>query len=122
MIGKTNPRAVARQRRCMSIRKRIRGTEARPRLVVFRTNKHMYVQVINDEMGVTLAAASTRDKELKLKGHLGNKAAATKIGEVIAERAKAAGVEQVVFDRNGFLYHGRVQSLADGARSGGLDF
>ena len=122
MTGKTNPRVVARQRRRMSIRKRIRGTEARPRLVVFRTNNHMYVQVINDETGVTLAAASTRDKALKLKGHLGNKAAATKIGEAIAERAKAVGVEKVVFDRNGFLYHGRVQSLADAARSGGLDF
>lgn len=122
MTGKTNPRAVARNRRRMSIRKRIRGTEARPRLVVFRTNNHIYAQVINDESGVTLASASTQDKGLKLKGHLGNKAAATKIGEEIAKRAKAAGVEEVVFDRNGFLYHGRVQSLADGARSGGLVF
>jgi len=122
MNGKTNPRAVARKRRHISIRKRVRGTEARPRMVVFRTTNHIYVQVINDEMGVTLATASTRDKALKLKGHLGNKAAATKIGEAIAERAKAVGVEKVVFDRNGFLYHGRVQSLAEGARSGGLDF
>ena len=122
MTGKTNPRTVARNRRRMSIRKRIRGTEARPRLVVFRTNNHIYAQIINDESGVTLASASTQDKGLKLKGHLGNKAAATKIGEEIAKRAKAAGVEQVVFDRNGFLYHGRVQSLAEGARSGGLVF
>ena len=120
MSGKTNPRVLARKRRCMSIRKRIRGTEARPRLVVFRTNNHMYVQVINDETGVTLAAASTRDKALKLKGHLGNKAAATKIGEAIAERAKAAGVEQVVFDRSGARFHGKVKVLADAAREAGL--
>jgi large subunit ribosomal protein L18 len=106
----------------MSIRKRIRGTTARPRLVVFRTTNHIYAQVINDETSATLAAASTQDKDFKVKGHRGNKTAAAKIGELIAERAKAAGVEKVVFDRNGYLYHGRVQALADSARAGGLDF
>ena len=122
MANKMNPRARARQRRRLSIRKRIRGTAVRPRLVVFRTTHHIYAQVINDETSATLAAASTQDKDFKLKGHRGNKAAAAKLGEVIAKRAKAAGIKQVVFDRNGYLYHGRVQALADSARAGGLDF
>ena len=99
------------------IRKKIVGTAERPRLSVFRSNKHIYAQVINDKAGVTLAAASSLGFEKMNKTEQ-----AKKVGLLLAEKAKAAGVESVVFDRNGYLYHGRVQSLADGAREGGLNF
>ena len=99
------------------IRKKIVGTAERPRLSVFRSNKQIYAQVINDKAGVTLAAASSLGFEKMNKTEL-----AKKVGLLLAEKAKAAGVESVVFDRNGYLYHGRVQSLADGAREGGLNF
>ena len=99
------------------IRKKVVGTAERPRLSVFRPNKQIYAQVINDKAGVTLAAASSLGFEKMNKTEQ-----AKKVGLLLAEKAKAAGVESVVFDRNGYLYHGRVQSLADGAREGGLNF
>ena len=99
------------------IRKKVVGTAERPRLSVFRSNKQIYAQVINDMAGVTLAAASSLGFEKMNKTEQ-----AKKVGLLLAEKAKAAGVESVVFDRNGYLYHGRVQSLADGAREGGLNF
>lgn len=97
----------------------VRGS--RPRLSVHRTNKAIYAQVIDDLNGVTLASASTLDKDLA-SGNGGNIEAAAKVGKLIAERAKKAGVKQVQFDRGQYLYHGRVKALADGAREGGLDF
>lgn len=95
--------------------------EIRPRLSVHRTNKAIYAQVIDDVQGVTLAAASSLDKDLGLKTG-GNADAATKVGKLVAERAKKAGVQKVQFDRGAFLYHGRIKALADGARDGGLEF
>ena len=103
------------------IRKRVRGEADRPRLAVFRSLKHIYAQVIDDLSGRTLAAASTREKDLD-KAYGGNVEAAKKIGTLVAERAKAAGVEAVVFDRGGYRYHGRIKALADAAREGGLKF
>lgn len=112
-----------RVRRHFHIRKRIEGTTARPRLCVFRSIKHIYAQVVDDTEGKTLASASTLDKDLKGKvGYTGNVSAAKAVGQLVAERAKAKGIELVVFDRGGFLYHGRVSALADGAREGGLKF
>ena len=99
------------------IRKKVVGTAERPRLSVFRSNKQIYAQVINDKAGVTLAAASSLGFEKMNKTEQ-----AKKVGLLLAEKAKAAGVESVVFDRNGYLYHGRVQSLADGAHEGGVNF
>ncbi len=112
-----------RQRRAYRVRKRVRGTAERPRLSVFRSHKHVYAQVIDDASGRTLASASTVDKDL-LGGlkYGGNVAAATAIGKAIAERAKAAGVTQVAFDRGSNQYHGRVAALANAAREAGLDF
>ncbi len=121
-MAKMNIRAAARKRRKRQIRKTIHGTAARPRLTVFRSNKHMYAQIIDDESGRTLASASTVDEGYEGEGVSSNRAAATKVGALIAERAKTAGVESVAFDRNGFLYHGRVAALADAAREGGLKF
>jgi large subunit ribosomal protein L18 len=99
------------------IRKNVNGTAERPRLSVFRSNKQIYAQVINDLTGKTLASASSLGLEAMPKQEQ-----ATKVGELVAEKAKAAGIETVVFDRNGYLYHGRVKALADGARNGGLKF
>ena len=99
------------------IRKSVNGTAERPRLSVFRSNKQIYAQVINDLTGMTLASASSLGLEKMPKQEQ-----AEKVGELVAEKAKAAGVETVVFDRNGYLYHGRVKQLADGARKGGLKF
>lgn len=104
-----------------SIRRKIMGTAERPRLSVFRSNKEIYVQVIDDMAGVTLAAASSKDAEIaKSKGPKVEMSKA--VGELIAKRAKDVGVEHVVFDRGGYLYHGRVKALAEGAREGGLAF
>lgn len=111
---------VRRGRRKAGIRKRVLGTPERPRLTVYRSLCHMYVQVVDDLKGHTIASASTRDKGSGGSG--GNAKAAEAVGLRIAERAKAAGVKAVVFDRNGFRYHGRVKALADAARKGGLDF
>jgi len=110
-----------RIRRHRRVRKNMRGTPARPRLAVFRSNKHISAQVIDDLRGVTLVAASTTESALRSDTN-GNIDAASKAGTLLAERAKAAGIEAVVFDRGGFRYHGRVAALADAAREGGLDF
>lgn len=117
----TAPKAAARQRRQLRGRKKIFGGADRPRLVVSRSAKHVFVQVIDDSQGRTLASASTMEAELRALE--GDKAAkARKVGELVAERAKAAGIEQVVFDRAGLKYHGRIAALADGAREAGLGF
>jgi large subunit ribosomal protein L18 len=110
----------ARIRRHRRVRKKVRGTADRPRLAVFRSNKHISVQVIDDLAGRTLAAASTTESDLR-DGATATTGAATEVGRLIAERAKAAGVTQVVFDRGGFLYHGRVAAVADAARAAGLE-
>jgi large subunit ribosomal protein L18 len=118
-------KAIARQRsrRQFRVRKRIRGTAARPRLTVFRSHKHVYAQVIDDGAGRTLAAASTVDKDLRGEVRYGgNKTAAQAVGKAIAARALAAGVKQVAFDRGSCQYQGRVEALAAAAREAGLDF
>lgn len=104
------------------IRKRVSGVVARPRLSVYRSSKHIYAQLIDDLAGRTLAAASTRDDLAGRVEGTGKTAAATAVGKLLAERAKAAGITLVAFDRGGYLYHGRVKALADGARAGGLEF
>ena len=114
-------RGAARQKRHTRIRLTLAGTEARPRLAVFRSLNHIYAQVIDDASGRTLAAASTVEKELKGSSSTKTEEAAV-VGRLLAERAKAAGIERVVFDRAGFRYHGRVKSLADAAREAGLEF
>jgi large subunit ribosomal protein L18 len=113
----TNEARLNRHRR---VRGKIHGTNERPRLNVFRSTNHIYAQLIDDVKGVTLAAASTLDKEFE--GNGGNKEAARKVGEMIAKRAADKGITEVVFDRGGYIYHGRVKELAEGAREGGLKF
>ena len=108
----------ARLRRHRRVRGKISGTAARPRLDVFRSAKHIYAQIIDDVAGVTLVSASTMDKDFEGVG--GNVEAATQVGKKIAEKALAKGIEEVVFDRGGFVYHGRVKAVAEGAREGGL--
>lgn len=117
----TTQKRQRRERRRMGLRKTIRGTPDRPRLAVFRSPRHIYVQVIDDLAGRTLAAASSQDVDLAGKSS-GNSDAATMVGRVVAERAIKAGVAKVVFDRGGYLYHGRVKALADAARAAGLSF
>jgi large subunit ribosomal protein L18 len=112
-----------RQRRQFRVRRFIRGTADRPRLTIFRSHKHIYAQVIDDSTGRTLASASTQDRTLRAEvGFGGNKQAAEAIGKAVAERAKAAGVSQVCFDRGACRYHGRVAALAEAARAAGLQF
>jgi large subunit ribosomal protein L18 len=113
-------RSEIRERIHTRIRKKLAGTTERPRLAVFRSVAHIYAQVIDDSKGVTLAAASTTEKDSGPTG--GNVEAAKQIGKRIAERAKAQGIGKVVFDRGGFLYHGRIKALADAAREAGLEF
>ena len=113
-------RRLRRQRR---VRKRLFGTSERPRLAVFRSSKHIYAQVINDQAGATLASASTMDPEVKAQvSYGGNKAAAAVVGRVVAERAKKAGIDKICFDRRSYKYHGRVAELAQAARDAGLQF
>ena len=109
-----------RMKRHIRVRGKISGTPERPRLSVFRSNANIYAQIIDDVNGVTLASASTLDKEFE--GAAGNKEAAKKVGQMLAERAKAKGIATVVFDRSGYIFHGRVAELAAGARDGGLEF
>lgn len=109
---------VRRNRRKIGIRKRLTGTASRPRLTIYRSLLHVYVQLVDDLTGRTLASASS--VQAKIAG--GNKSAAVEVGKLIAERAKAAGITEVAFDRNGFRYHGRVKALADAAREAGLKF
>ncbi len=120
MTTSAKEKVVARQRRHRRVRKRVRGTAERPRLAVFRSNRHITAQVIDDTAGRTLAAASTVEADLR-SGPTANKDAAAKVGRLVAERARAAGVNRVVFDRGGFLYHGRVAAVADAAREAGLE-
>ena len=109
-----------RVKRHVRVRGKISGTAERPRLNVFRSNANIYAQIIDDVTGKTLVSASTLDKEFE--GAAGNKEAARKVGKMVAERAKAKGIDTVVFDRGGYIYHGRVAELAEGAREGGLEF
>ena len=112
-----------RQRRHVRVRKKISGTSECPRLNVFRSLSNMYAQIIDDTTGKTLVSASTLDSEIKDKlAYGGNKEAAKEVGKLIAQRAIEAGIKEVVFDRGGYIYHGRVQELADAAREAGLDF
>ncbi|MEH6941146.1 50S ribosomal protein L18 [Bacillus sp. JJ722] len=120
MISKLDKNAV-RQKRHARVRAKLSGTEARPRLNVFRSNKHIYAQLIDDVNGVTLASASTQDKGLELASTSNIEAAQT-VGENIAKRAVEKGYSSVVFDRGGYLFHGRVKALADAARENGLQF
>lgn len=115
-------RKAARKKRHLRIRAKVSGTPERPRLNVFRSNQHIYAQVIDDVAGVTLAAASTLEEPIKaLPGGLTVEKAAA-VGRLVGERARARGIRQVVFDRGGYKYHGRVKALADGAREAGLEF
>ncbi len=116
-------RRQARLKRKMRIRKKVTGSMAKPRLCVFRSAKHVYAQLIDDVAGATLIAASSLDKEIKARTDFKNKIEkAVHIGQLIAERALEKGISNIVFDRNGFLYHGRVKAVSDGARKGGLNF
>lgn len=119
MVKKPNSNA-ARLKRHRRVRAKISGTAQRPRLNVFRSAKHIYAQLIDDVNGVTLVSASSMDKDFE--GNGGNKEAARKVGQAIAKRAVEKKIEEVVFDRGGYLFHGRVKELADGAREGGLKF
>ncbi len=122
-MGKTNPRVLARQKRIKRIRKKIAGTPERPRLRVFKSARHTYAQLIDDTRGHTLVATSTLDRAIREDGSLAGKTArARRVGELIAERARAAGITAVVFDRGGYIYHGRVKAVSEGAREGGLEF
>lgn len=120
---KVKTKGDIRQRIRARIRKKLAGSPERPRLAVFRSQTHIYAQLIDDDSGRTLCAASSLDKELKSRFKRGSNVEAAKaVGQLIADRAKARGVEAVVFDRGGFQYHGRVKALADAAREGGLKF
>ena len=121
-MAKTNPRTIARAKRIKRIRKKITGTGEKPRLRVFKSNKHIYAQVIDDVAGKTVACMSTVDKGFEQGEEKGKLGAAKQVGTLIAERAKAAGINEVVFDRGGYIYHGRVKALSEGAREGGLKF
>jgi large subunit ribosomal protein L18 len=122
-MSKMNPRTSMRLKRKSRIRKNLSGTDTRPRLSVFRSARHIYAQIIDDLQGVTLVSAGSLSPELKDKlGGLKKKDAAREVGKLLADKAKSKGIEQVVFDRNGFLYHGRIKSLADSCREHGLVF
>ena len=121
-MGITSKRWLAKEKRHRRVRKKISGTAQRPRLTVFRSAAHIYVQAIDDQQGLTLASASTLELRKSLTGHGGNKEAAVIVGKAIAERLLAKSITTVVFDRGGFLYHGRVKALADAAREVGLKF
>ena len=121
-MAKTNPKTVARKKRVKRIRKALSGTPERPRLRVFKSNKHIYAQIIDDVAGHTLVAMSTQDKLLGEETFKGKIPKAEKVGELLAQKGKAQGITTVVFDRGGYRYHGRVKALSEGARKGGLDF
>ena len=121
-MGNVNASRLGRLRRKKHIRKSVVGSAERPRLCVFRSARHIYAQLIDDESGTTVVAASSLAPELREKGLGGNKDGAREVGRLLGERAVAKGVESVVFDRNGFRYHGRVAALADAAREAGLKF
>ena len=122
MSTKTNPTHAARSRRQRRVRKKVIGTAERPRLAVFRSNRHISAQVIDDTKGHTLAAASSYEADVRSAGSTGTVDAASSVGKLLGERARSAGVSTVVFDRGGNRYHGRVAALADAAREAGLEF
>jgi large subunit ribosomal protein L18 len=122
-MGTLNLRTQARLKRKKRIRRKLVGTANRPRLCVFRSARHIYAQVIDDSLGQTLAAASSMEKDVREKPESKNKlAAANSVGKIIGRRAKEKGFKKVVFDRNGFLYHGRIKAVSEGAREAGLEF
>jgi len=121
-VSSVADKQIARARRHYRVRKKVSGTEARPRLAVYRSNRHVVAQVIDDVSGRTLAAASSLEAAVRSSGPTGNRTAAAAVGKLVAERAVQAGVTKVAFDRGGFLYHGRVAALADAARQAGLEF
>lgn len=121
-LAKMNGRWDVRRRIRHRIRRKVRGTAARPRLAVFRSEKHIYAQAIDDDSGRTVASASTQSPELKDVGNGGDRDAAGKVGSLIAKKLKDAGISTIVFDRGGFLYHGRIKALAEAAREEGLKF
>jgi large subunit ribosomal protein L18 len=122
-MNETKKKALRRRRRKRHVRKRVSGTQDRPRLTVFRSHKNIYAQIVDDEVGRTLVTSSSMEKPVsaKLSGG-GNKAAAQVVGETLAAKAIEAGIKKVVFDRNGYAYHGRIRELAEAARGGGLEF
>ena len=122
MTMSAQKKADLRRRRHVRVRKKVVGTPERPRLAVFRSNAHIAAQVIDDSSGRTLASAASVEKDVRSAGGTGNKSAAATVGKLLASRARDAGVTRVVFDRGGFLYHGRVAALADAAREAGLEF
>ena len=122
MTSVSKQRLESRKRRHHRVRKKITGTPDRPRLAVFRSNRHLVLQVIDDVVGHTLAAASTVEADVRSAGSTGSIDAATRVGTLVGERAREAGVTKVVFDRGGFLFHGRVKAAADAAREAGLEF
>ncbi len=119
-IRKIKTQADRRARRHLRVRKRVRGTATRPRLVVFRSSKHIYAQVVDDDKGVTLVGAADTSEGIQVEGS-GKTAKSHALGRLIAARAKEKGIAKVVFDRGGYQYHGRVKAVADGARKGGLE-
>ncbi|MFP3937023.1 MAG: 50S ribosomal protein L18 [Phycisphaerae bacterium] len=122
-MNRMEKKAMQHARRKRRVRKKVSGTSEKPRLSVFRSHKHIYAQVIDDTAGRTIVAASSLDRTLRERlSHGGNREAASAVGEAVAGKAVEAGVKKVVFDRNGFPYHGRVRELADAARKGGLEF
>jgi len=122
-MAENNKKVAQRLRRKRSIRKRIFGTAARPRLCVFRSSLHMYAQVIDDDTGRTLVSASTQSEEVRTQRDGKKKSElASLVGKLVAQKCQAANITKVVFDRNGFIYHGRVKAVAEGAREGGLQF
>ncbi len=120
-MAKTNPKTTARANRVRRIRKKITGTSDQPRLRVFKSNKHIYAQIIDDSVGRTLVSMSTTDKAFEGAGS-DKTESAKKVGILLADAAKTAGVSKVTFDRGGYIYHGRVKALSEGAREGGLQF
>ncbi len=123
MSGKAEERTEARRRVRVRIREKVRGSAGRPRLAIFKSGRHIYAQIIDDSTGRTLAQASSRDAGFRSNGKSGaNVATAGRVGELVAQRAREKGVAKVVFDRGGYIYHGKVRALADAARKGGLDF
>lgn len=121
-MAKTNPSVIARRKRIKRIRKKIQGTSDRPRLRVYKSAKHIYAQIIDDTKGHTLVAMSSLDKEIHSAELKGKCSKAQKVGLLLAGKARAAGVDTVIFDRGGYIYHGRIKALSDGAREGGLHF
>lgn len=121
-MGVTSKRLLSRKQRQKRVRSKISGTEVCPRLAVFRSSGHIYVQAIDDGNGKTMASSSTIELKKEIKGHSGNKTAAAEVGKAVAEKLLKQSISTVVFDRGGFLYHGRIQALADAAREAGLKF